>query len=385
MTRLAWMALVVGAALAMAPATATVPLCPGLTIVTAVHQPDGDYESIKTVESVSETMVRLKYSTERQVSDIFSNEPPKLQKLVLFRSVRRADLDSATLYQQQFSTELPELIPDTTAIGVSRAVLEALKTNGRISFGIFQAYSTVKPTIERSTHPNVYDNQMVAPIARAGSTTVPILVNDSPTSLPAIRATGDFYGDRSEFLFLDDPANPLTLKFRFGIDAVKAEDPAIAAGLGRPPRPAGDRDVLEVVKISYGCTAIPGADGSSAIERALASSGKVDVYSIYFSFGSDAIRDESAPTLKEIADVLARHPDWKLGVNGHTDGVGADQYNLDLSKKRAAAVKTALVSRYGVPAGRLTSAGFGKSQPRDTNDTLEGRARNRRVELIKVQ
>jgi outer membrane protein OmpA-like peptidoglycan-associated protein len=109
----------------------------------------------------------------------------------------------------------------------------------------------------------------------------------------------------------------------------------------------------------------------------------VDVYSIYFSFNSDVIREESEPTLKELGDIMRRHPDWKLAVNGHTDAIGGDQYNLDLSKRRAAAVKTALVTKYGIDAARFTTAGFGKSQPKDTNDTLEGRARNRRVELIR--
>jgi outer membrane protein OmpA-like peptidoglycan-associated protein len=129
-----------------------------------------------------------------------------------------------------------------------------------------------------------------------------------------------------------------------------------------------------------------GAIGAAAdkLEKALADTGKVDVYSIYFSFNSDVIREESEPTLKEIAEVLRRHPDWKLGVNGHTDNIGGDQYNLDLSKRRSAAVKQALVSRYTIAAGRLTTSGFGRSQPKDTNETLAGRAKNRRVELVKL-
>jgi len=81
---------------------------------------------------------------------------------------------------------------------------------------------------------------------------------------------------------------------------------------------------------------------------------------------------------------MRRHPDWKLQVNGHTDGIGGDEFNLDLSKRRAAAVKSALVKQLGVNTGRLTTAGYGKSQTKDTNDTVEGRARNRRVELMKI-
>jgi OOP family OmpA-OmpF porin len=77
------------------------------------------------------------------------------------------------------------------------------------------------------------------------------------------------------------------------------------------------------------------------------------------------------------------HPDWKLNVAGHTDNVGGDAFNLDLSKKRSAAVKEALVSQYRISADRLITAGYGASSPVETNETLEGRARNRRVELSK--
>jgi outer membrane protein OmpA-like peptidoglycan-associated protein len=124
--------------------------------------------------------------------------------------------------------------------------------------------------------------------------------------------------------------------------------------------------------------------GALALEKSLAETGKVDVYSLYFAFNSDVIREESGPTLKEIATVLRRHHDWNLRVAGHTDGIGGDEKNLDLSKRRAAAVKNALVKRYGIAANRLSTTGFGKSQPKDTNDTLEGRAHNRRVELSRM-
>jgi outer membrane protein OmpA-like peptidoglycan-associated protein len=70
-------------------------------------------------------------------------------------------------------------------------------------------------------------------------------------------------------------------------------------------------------------------------------------------------------------------------VSGHTDNVGGDPYNLDLSKRRAAAVKQALVTQYHVAPERLLTDGFGASRPVDTNDTLAGRARNRRVELTR--
>jgi outer membrane protein OmpA-like peptidoglycan-associated protein len=167
------------------------------------------------------------------------------------------------------------------------------------------------------------------------------------------------------------------------------------------PRNGGDRDVLQVVKIAYRCAEPPaaapvksGGTGSlppvvgatseaSTLEQTLQETGRADVYSIYFTFNSDQLREESEPTLKEIADLLKRHPDWKLSVEGHTDSIAGDDYNLDLSRRRAAAVKTTLVKRYRVDEKLLTTAGHGEARPKDTNDTLEGRARNRRVELIR--
>jgi hypothetical protein len=390
-----------------------IPLCPGLTIVTAVAQPTGDYESIKTIQSVADSGVQVKYSSEAMVQDLTDNEPHLVQTNVT-RTIRRSDLRDATLYMQVFSPNVPEVIPETTAIGTSAAVLNALKTKGESDFGIVIANFYDKTGINRDDHPNVYDNQELGTLTRVGKTAVmlPVIVNGVPTTLPAIQAQGELVMDKSEFFFLDDPANPLTLKFRIGIgDAVSVSSDGKLVG--------SDRDLLQVIKITAPCVNAPlqngggpgggggggggaggggaggagggggggagggGGGGASQIERELAESGKADVYSIYFTFNSDVLRPESEPTLKEIADVLKKHPDWKLGVNGHTDGIGNDDYNLDLSKRRAAAVRTALVTKYGIASARLTTAGYGKSQPKDTNATLEGRAKNRRVELVK--
>jgi outer membrane protein OmpA-like peptidoglycan-associated protein len=120
---------------------------------------------------------------------------------------------------------------------------------------------------------------------------------------------------------------------------------------------------------------------ASTIQQQLASTGKADVYGIYFDFASDRIKEESEPVLAEIARVLAGNPAWTLNVHGHTDNIGSDASNLDLSTRRAAAVKQALVARYKIAPARLSTGGFGESRPIETNDTLEGRARNRRVEL----
>jgi OmpA-OmpF porin, OOP family len=81
--------------------------------------------------------------------------------------------------------------------------------------------------------------------------------------------------------------------------------------------------------------------------------------------------------------MLAEHPDLAITIEGHTDNVGSAQANQELSRKRAAAVKQALVSTYRIDAARLTSTGFGDTKPVAKNDTPEGRQQNRRVELVK--
>jgi outer membrane protein OmpA-like peptidoglycan-associated protein len=120
------------------------------------------------------------------------------------------------------------------------------------------------------------------------------------------------------------------------------------------------------------------------LEQALLEDGRAQIPDIYFASGSDRIREESEAVLLEIANVLKRHPDWKLNVEGHTDSLAADDFNLGLSQRRAAAVKAALVARYGIDANRLAPEGFGETRPRASNETPVGRAHNRRVELVRV-
>jgi len=111
--------------------------------------------------------------------------------------------------------------------------------------------------------------------------------------------------------------------------------------------------------------------------------GRVAIYGIYFDFDKSDVKPESDPTLKEISKLLAENPTLNLYVVGHTDNVGDFSYNMKLSQERADAVVKTLVSKYGVNKKRLTPAGVGPLAPVTSNDTEEGKAKNRRVELIK--
>jgi len=123
--------------------------------------------------------------------------------------------------------------------------------------------------------------------------------------------------------------------------------------------------------------------GGKKLYDALTESGRVATQGIYFDSGSDRIKPESTPTLKEIGAMLKEHADLKLTIEGHTDNVGNAQANHDLSHKRAAAVKAILVSSHGIDAARLEATGFGDKKPVAPNATPEGRQQNRRVELVK--
>jgi outer membrane protein OmpA-like peptidoglycan-associated protein len=122
---------------------------------------------------------------------------------------------------------------------------------------------------------------------------------------------------------------------------------------------------------------------SSAMAKSIAATGHVALYGIYFDTDKTDIKPESAATLKEISALLKQDPKLSLYVVGHTDNVGGEEYNMDLSRRRAAAVVAALTSQHAIDAKRLKAAGVGLLAPVAPNDTEEGRAKNRRVELVK--
>ncbi|HOX46205.1 MAG TPA: OmpA family protein [Myxococcota bacterium] len=119
------------------------------------------------------------------------------------------------------------------------------------------------------------------------------------------------------------------------------------------------------------------------LAQGLQTEGHMAVNGIYFDTAKAVLKPESAQAVGEIAKLLKADPALKVFVVGHTDGVGAVEPNLKLSQDRAQAVLQALVREHGIDAGRLRAHGCGPFAPVATNDTDAGRARNRRVELVK--
>ena len=138
-------------------------------------------------------------------------------------------------------------------------------------------------------------------------------------------------------------------------------------------------DVIEVKSMKPRMVTVTSTEMDSQIQKA----GRVALYGILFDFNKSDLKPESEPTLSEIGKLLNDEPTLKLLVVGHTDNVGGFESNRDLSQRRAASVVEALVNKYGVSRQRLFPFGVSYASPVASNDTEDGRAKNRRVELVR--
>ena len=125
------------------------------------------------------------------------------------------------------------------------------------------------------------------------------------------------------------------------------------------------------------------AVGAPDTRNKLLTDGKWVTHGIHFDVNSATVRPESYGTLKEVAAVLTENATLKVQIVGHTDADGDAAQNLDLSQKRAAAVRDVLAKQFAIDAARLDTAGKGETEPIDKNETPAGKANNRRVEFIK--
>ncbi|MDX8493016.1 OmpA family protein [Mesorhizobium sp. VK22B] len=168
---------------------------------------------------------------------------------------------------------------------------------------------------------------------------------------------------------------------RYFLARLDRPEGAVYAALYLGESSSGNVAVVRVVETKAMETGKIDFPDASQMQQTLADAGKIALYGILFDLDKDALKPESKPTLDEIAKLLTSKPDLKLKIVGHTDNQGGADYNLDLSRRRAASVVAALVSQYGIAADRLTADGAGMTQPVASNDTEDGRAKNRRVEL----
>jgi outer membrane protein OmpA-like peptidoglycan-associated protein len=224
-----------------------------------------------------------------------------------------------------------------------------------------------------------------------------VLLNGRRVQLRALHLRGDFTARQGrwqpQLWVLADSTYPLILRWsgafretdnvlqttRIDLPLVLLTADGIAAGDG----------VLLVGREGLGPSreAITGASadaaGAAALEGELAASCRVELPGIYFAFNSAHVEPASDRAIATLAGILARHPEWTATLEGHTDSIGSVAANKALSERRVEAVRARLIEQHSVSPGRLRVAGFGSARPRELNGTIEGRARNRRVELVR--
>ena len=393
------------------------PMRKGLRITTAIQQSQGDYESIKEIRSVTDEGVSMEYIADNipETPNPFATEQENAAAKDRKRSVHSSrkilatDLQNSHEYAELFGETTPMTIPSTTALGISAASLNDLVTKGETPFtyqdtglkgalggligGLAGMADQMKKEGGAATPDDQKTQQAMKDLQQMGKVNCtlkrmdqkiyafPVMLNDGRVQLPAVRANcKSDSGSTAEFYFLNDPQNPLSLTWKVGksdrlqvvkLEYVQETAATTGAGGGRPKSGGG------------GGTDLDNSAGAKELEQKLEQQETVRIYGIYFDFASAQIKSQSKPTLDEIAAVMTAHPEWKLNVAGHTDNVGGDTFNMQLSQQRAESVKAALVTQYKIAADRLSTAGYGASSPVETNDTMEGRARNRRVELSK--
>ena len=323
-----------------------VPLIEGLQIVAARHEPGrGDYEPIVTVGDVSSGAISINYSANL----------PDGERISITRVIDRDDFRNARGYRAWFQEGDPDRFAGTTAFSLSLAAFRELKEQGRTDIVRITPHGNLLMEALGGSSGGAKREPATLQRVEPHAVGIPILLNGRPVEAHAIHARATFDDEPVDFYVLDDADNPVMLR---------------AAG----------RNTGRVVRISFPIASEPSV--ASGIELKLKAETRVELDGIYFDFNKATLRPESEPVLRELAAALANNPDWKIAIEGHTDSIGGDSFNQDLSERRAHAVRQALIDRYRVSTA-MTTAGFGASRPKASNDTLQGRARNRRVELVR--
>lgn len=319
---------------------APIALVEGLTITTAIAERDGDYESIKRITERRKDAWLLSYS-----ASLPAEGTPRI--VAAERILHDADLVSARTYRNQFEDGVEEDYPGTTALGASTQVLDELKRTGVASFSLVGEEMALVLMANRNLK---YRGELQR---RAGGVTS-VLVNGQVVSLTVVIAAGRFSARQGktldvEFSFLDG-AVPIALQWRIGEAS------------------------LRVVRIDSPAK-------QSTLARELATKKRAIIPGLHFDFGSAVLRPESNAALPAVVAAI-RESGGVFRLEGHTDAIGDEAKNQSLSRARAESVRAALIKLDASLASRLSAQGLGESRPLGNNATLEGRALNRRVELV---
>jgi len=334
---------------------ADIPVTPGVTYVIAVsnapgqrpaddNTAQGDYETVITVTAKDASGIHLS-----AYIDAVDAQGVRRQ-VAIPRQVLSEDLQTSHWQVLGFLSDDPLVVKGTTSLGVSQASVKELLTSGSTAYS-FQNYTSRDKVDGRLT--------------RAERVKFPVLLNGRRVELDAIRATANLKaGDTTrpfEQIILEHPEQPLSLRIAYG-----------PRGSGFPFKPDFAREIVRI-----------DTPADRALDAALAKDCRVEVPGIYFDFNEATLKPTSMRAIKDIAATLRNRPEWIINIEGHTDNIGGERYNDDLSMRRATAVRDALRKEAAVDVTKISVKGWGLHRPVESNDTLAGRARNRRVELVR--
>ena len=375
-----------------------IPMGTGATIVQTLSTPTADRESVHRVRLASDSGLHYQWILEEvhQTGDTVRQE---------FRYLEAwADLIDAKRLRFFHDAKAPEAHPGHTMHALSRATYRRLRDGQSDSLQIMYVDEPPGSAQLRSLglgggRPTPVRWRGTLTPATPGTVPFPVLLNGRRVELRALHLQGDFTARpgrwQPQLWVLADSAYPLILKWIGGsretgnvLQTTRIDLPfeipaaSLASGdgvllVGREglgPPPGGTVNTL--------AGAAAGA-GGAALERELAASCRVELPGIYFAFNSAHLEPASDRTVAALAGILARHADWRGTLEGHTDSIGTATANKVLSERRVEAVRARLVEQYKVDSARLRVVGHGASRPREPNATIEGRARNRRVELVR--
>ncbi len=347
------------------------PLTTGATIVQTLSFEGGDRESVHAIRLASDDGLHFEWS----LIEVHAAGDTSRQSFRYFEAAN--DVAAAHRLKTFHSPDEPERHPGYTMHAISRAVYQRLRMGAADSFQIMSAERSAGAGLTAF----VFRSNRQVPVRWRGTLTAagpgtvpfPLLVNGQRVEVPALRVRGSLAARQGrwepEFLVLADSTYPLILKW---------------TGAFQEPG-----NVLQTVRIDVPAIGSSSAEGKAegemdgVLEGTLASACRVELPGIYFDFNSADLNPASDRAMASLAAILGRHPDWNATLEGHTDSIGSPASNLALSQRRVEAVRRRLIEEHKVSPSRLKTVGIGSARPREPNATIEGRARNRRVELVR--
>ena len=383
-----------GGAEAQAP-VGRIPMGTGATIVQTLSTANADRESVHRVRLASDSGLHYEWRLE-EVHDTGDTLRQEFRYLEAW-----TDLAAAKRLRFFHDAKAPEAHPGYTMHALSRATYRRLREGMPDSVQIMYVDETPGSAQLQSLG---FSGGRMTPVrwrgtlapATPGTVPFPVLLNGHRVQLRSLHLRGDFTARQGrwqpQLWVLADSSYPLILKwigdFRATGNVLQTTRIDLPFELPADGLAAGD-GVLLVGREGLGPQGGVGAGteagtaGAGALERELTASCRVELPGIYFAFNSAHLDPASDRAIATLAGILGRHPDWTATLEGHTDSIGSAAANKSLSERRVEAVRLRLVEQHRVSPGRLRVAGYGAARPREPNRTIEGRARNRRVELVR--